>query len=260
MNPGERQEFMRIARRLIEAGAYLKREQKCFGWIVKPNRWAKAVMKCSEQYVEKVVSEDLLHPDTSEDEKYVISDPGRSFYLRGKTPSHAFLAQHHQLETQDDGVILKNAQTPLACLKSRNGRNQKGAVVFEDVEFTAGERLCRDFELSQSNKSITLDLSRVSVQDGRRAGHEYSDAPGAVLDARKRLRKAVEAVGQDLDEVLITTCCLNVGLVEMEKKLGWPNRSGKLVLKIALRRLAQHYGYLPATRASASARILETIA
>jgi hypothetical protein len=81
-----------------------------------------------------------------------------------------------------------------------------------------------------------------------------------VRDARKRLHKAVDAVGQDLDEVLITTCCLNVGLVEMEKKLGWPNRSGKLVLKIALRRLAQHYGYLPASRASASARILETIA
>lgn len=60
--------------------------------------------------------------------------------------------------------------------------------------------------------------------------------------------------------MLITTFFLNVGLVEMEKKLGWPNRSGKLVLQIALQRLAQHYGYLPASRASASARILETIA
>ena len=156
--------------------------------------------------------------------------------------------------------MYKNAQTPLAWLKSRNGKNQKGAIVFDDVEFAAGERLCRDFELSQSYKSFTLDLSRVPVQDGRRAGHEYLDVPGAVLDARKRLRKAVDAVGHDLDEVSIKRCCLNVGLVEMEKKLGWPNRSGKLVLKIALRRLAQHYGYLPASRASASARILETIA
>lgn len=260
MTPGERQEFMRIARRLTETGAYLKREQKHFGLMVKRNRWTKAVMQCSEEDVQKFVSEDLLQRDTSDVNKFVISDPGRSFYLRGKTPSHAFLAQHHQLETHDDGPTLKNAQTPLAWLKSRNGKRQKGAVVFEDVEFTSGERLCRDFELSQSCKSMTLDLSRVSVQDGRRAGHQYSDIPGAVLDARKRLRKAIEAVGPDLDEVLIKTCCFHVGLVEMEKKLGWPNRSGKLVLKIALRRLAQHYGYLPASKASASARILETIA
>lgn len=260
MSPGERQEFMRIARRLIEVGAYLKRDQKCFGLMVKRNKWTNAVMQCGEHYVEKFISEDLLQRDVSEEERYVISDPGRSLYLRGKTPAHAFLAQHHQLESKEDGVMYKNAQTPLAWLKSRNGKNQKGAIVFDDVEFAAGERLCRDFELSQSCKSITLDLSRVSVQDGRRAGHEYSDVPGVVLDARKRLRKAVDAVGQDLDEVLITTCCLNVGLVEMEKKLGWPNRSGKLVLKIALRRLAQHYGYLPDSKASASARILETIA
>ena len=47
------------------------------------------------------------------------------------------------------------------------------------------------------------------------AGHAYSDVPGAVLDARKRLHKAVDAVGQDLDEVLNTTCCLNFGLVEI---------------------------------------------
>ena len=45
---------MRIARRLILAGAYLKREQKCFGLMVKRNRWPKAVMKCSEQYVENL--------------------------------------------------------------------------------------------------------------------------------------------------------------------------------------------------------------
>lgn len=72
-------------------------------------------------------------------------------------------------------------------------KTKKGLLFFYDVEFAAGERLCRDFELSQSCKSITLDLSRVSVKDGRRAGHEYLDVPGAVLDARKRLHKGVDA-------------------------------------------------------------------
>ena len=107
---------------------------------------------------------------------------------------------------------------------------------------------------------VLMDFRRASVQEGLSAGHEYSNVPSAVLDALKLLHKTVDSVSKDLDEVLVTTFCLNVVLVEMQKKLGWSNPLEKLVLKIALRRLAKHYGYLLSSRASASARILETIA
>jgi hypothetical protein len=65
MTPGERQEFMRIARRLIELGAYLKRDQKSFGLMVKRNKWTNAVMQCGDHFVEKFISEDLLQRDMS---------------------------------------------------------------------------------------------------------------------------------------------------------------------------------------------------
>ncbi len=90
MTPGERQEFMRIARRLIELGAYLKRDQKSFGLMVKRNKWTNAVMQCGDHFVEKFISEDLLQRDVSEEERYVISDPGRSFYLQAKHPHMLF--------------------------------------------------------------------------------------------------------------------------------------------------------------------------
>ncbi|MFP4003568.1 MAG: DUF6456 domain-containing protein, partial [Alphaproteobacteria bacterium] len=48
--------------------------------------------------------------------------------------------------------------------------------------------------------------------------------------------------GPGLADALLQVCCHLKGLEEAERALGWPRRSGKLVLAIALERLAVHYG------------------
>ena len=40
---------------------------------------------------------------------------------------------------------------------------------------------------------------------------------------------------------MLRCCCYLEGLEAAEKKLGWSARSGKIVLRIALMRLKQHY-------------------
>ena len=60
--------------------------------------------------------------------------------------------------------------------------------------------------------------------------------------AQARFRAAIEAVGPELAGVLIDICCELKGLEEAEKSNGWPQRAGKVVLQIALTRLARHYG------------------
>ena len=63
----------------------------------------------------------------------------------------------------------------------------------------------------------------------------------AALNARKRVRDAMADLGPGLGDVVLRCCCLLEGLEVTEKKLGWSARSGKIVLRIALQRLARHY-------------------
>ena len=50
------------------------------------------------------------------------------------------------------------------------------------------------------------------------------------------------AAGPGLADIVWRVDCACEGLAAAEKGLGWPVRAGKLVLGLALDRLADHYG------------------
>lgn len=133
-------------------------------------------------------------------------------------------------------------ESPLDWLVRR--RDRDGNPLISAVEYDAGERLRRDFTLAQMTPSVTLNWSRIlSGGGGGARGIEHqTDMRAGVIAAEARVRQALAAVGPDLSGILIDVCCLLRGLVACEKATGWPQRSGKIVLQIALRQLARHYG------------------
>jgi hypothetical protein len=64
---------------------------------------------------------------------------------------------------------------------------------------------------------------------------------GPQLSAKRRFDAAIAAAGPGLADVLWRVVCAGEGLPAAEKALGWPARAGRLVLTLALDRLAEHY-------------------
>ena len=143
-----------------------------------------------------------------------------------------------------EGVPLRNLdESPLAWLARR--RDKGGQPMISASQFNAGEQLRADFTRSQLSPRITSNWSGfLSGGGGERrgpSGHGV-DIADHVVAARQRINQAMAAVGPELAGILLDVCCYLRRLETLEKAAGWPQRSGKIVLQIALQRLARHYG------------------
>ena len=141
-------------------------------------------------------------------------------------------------ESRSRRAAARLGETPLQAVARRRGAD--GAPFLRDVEVAAGERLASDFERGAAGGAATQNWARflACVDEGPRAGGGASRGG----DARARAEAALAALGPGLGDVALRVCCHEMGLERVERALGWPSRSGKIVLKIALDRLARHYG------------------
>lgn len=134
------------------------------------------------------------------------------------------------------------AESPVAWLFSR--RDGEGKPLITEAQFNAGERLRADFWFAQMTPNVTQSWSATAAPGGRRgAPGAGADLQDSVIAAADRVRRALAAVGPEHAGVLIDVCCHLKGLEEVERRAGWPRRSAKIVLSLALTALARHYGY-----------------
>ena len=127
-------------------------------------------------------------------------------------------------------VKVNLAESPLTWLHARGHLN--------DRQFAAGERLRADWERADLAPSVTMRWDPVRV-----AGGEPGLTPGErQLAARRRFDGAIAAAGPGLADILWRVVCAGEGVPAAEKALAWPARSGKLVLELALDRVAGFYG------------------
>lgn len=136
-------------------------------------------------------------------------------------PSHAPVARSAKVNI---------AESPLTWLHARGH--------LSDRRFLAGERLRADWEAAQLAPVVTMCWN--PVRTGRDPGRALS-AGERQLAARQRFDSAIATAGAGLSDVLWRVVCAGEGLPVAERALGWPARSGKLVLGIALDRVADFY-------------------
>ncbi len=126
------------------------------------------------------------------------------------------------------------AESPLAWLARRQGKD--GRAMVDAAQLQAGERLRADFTRANLTPRVTSRWSEVS---GAGTPEAFTDM---VLAAKLRVSRALTAVGPELSGVLLDVCCFLKGLETVERERGWPARTAKVVLCLALDRLAGHYG------------------
>ncbi len=212
----------------LAAGAFLCRGEQ--GWMIDGVAVADADVKALERA-------DLI---ALKGARRRISGPGSARLLRRAHedwPNRLMAPAAMQRETRAAAMqgarLVNRAESPLAWLLRRNHLNLR--------QFAAGERLRADFEMAALGPHVTMRWDAAPAASGARGPQEMRDPTTAQIAAKQRFEQALKAAGAGLSDVLTRVLCLGEGLETAERALGWPSRSGKLVLGFALDRIADFY-------------------
>ena len=127
-------------------------------------------------------------------------------------------------------VTVNLAESPLGWLHAHGH--------LDDRLFAAGERLRTDYERAQLAPGVTMRWEPVRI---RGVGGARLAPTERQLAARQRFDGAIAAAGKGLEDILWRVVCACETVPAAEKALEWPTRSGKLVLRLALDRVADFY-------------------
>jgi len=169
----------------------------------------------------------------------------------------SFRAQHLALGKREiitdlgrASVTVDETESPLAWLARRRGRD--GRALIEVHQLQAGERLRAEFTRANLMPRTTSNWSEPLSSSRHGGGNERAGVfTETMIAARQNVHQALDAVGPEFAGLLLDICCFLKGLEDVERERAWPARSGKVVLQIALARLARHYGYCAQARGPA---------
>lgn len=229
----EQRVFLEAMRR---GGRYaVRREER---WIVIGKIGAVSVREASlvaEEVLALLARGDLRRRDGAGEAELEVTAKGRA---RGAASGSGVRADARDDEAEDmPGPVVNPAESPLAWLRSRRGRN--GQPLVDEASFLAGERFRADLALSGMLPRVTADWTMTPGGSSWRGGLLPTEV---MIAAKQRVDKARTAIGTEFSSVLIDFCGFLKGLESLERERGWPARAAKVVVLLALAALARHYG------------------
>ncbi len=129
-------------------------------------------------------------------------------------------------------VTINQSESPLAWLRARR--------LVTDRQFAAGELVRADFERAALGPRVTMRWDASGVRTPR-AGIHAPDLSAPQISAKARFDAALTAAGPGLADILWRIVCAGETIPDAERALSWPARSGRLVLTLALDRVASYY-------------------
>ncbi|ALK10138.1 DUF6456 domain-containing protein [Blastochloris viridis] len=190
--------------------------------------------------------------------RFEPSNDGNARLARLTATAQPFLAQHRTLEPAtvaidglDAEVLCDADESPLAWLARR--KDKTGRPLLAPHQFAAGERLRADFTRAQMTPRLTADWGGAATRGG--GSRDPAAFADAAVAAKERLTTALDTAGPELSGVLLDVCCFLKGLEAVERERNWPARTAKVVLGLALDRLARHYGLGSEARGPARGRL-----
>lgn len=245
---------MRVLARLASTGAYAvacnpaEGDAGPWGIYASRNGFARPVLEVPRGTIEHGLRKGWLEADEIGGRLHLAAAGLRALRAAKATPA----AQAQPAVSRDPPSQARAArgahEGSLAWLRGR--KDKDGRPLITEAQLSAGERLASDFWHAQLTPRVTADWSAMAPSQRMRrttpgAGVDMSDRAVA---ARQRVTRALEAVGPELAGILLDVCCLEVGLEAAGLAAGWPRRAAKVVLDLALTRLARHYGLLAPER------------
>lgn len=188
-----------------------------------------------------VASETVL---ALEAEGFVAWSKGTKAARLGLTPAapKASVSEQRRPEAgAPPAPAMDDRESPLLWLYRRPGKD--GRPQISDEEFAAGERLRFDITLAGMLPRVTMNWDAALTPEQAGAGpRDAAGSSDAAVAARQRVRLACDRLGPELSGLAIDICGFLKALDMVEKERGWPARSAKVVLRVALAALVTHYG------------------
>jgi hypothetical protein len=202
--------------------------------------WAAGPLRAPARLVEELAAGGLVE---ARGDALALTATGRARWARDRPRPNRLLAERPVADPAEASggprpaartATVNLLESPLGWLRTRG--------MVDDRQYEAGERLRADWTMAGLSPRITMRWD-ASPTGGRRQGADAPlDPTLAGIAAKRRFEGAVEAAGKGLGDILWRVVCSGEGLETAEAALGWPRRAGKLVLLMALDRVADYYG------------------
>ena len=201
----------------------------------RPGGWASGPLVAADALVAELERRDLLRIDVA---VLALTSAGTQWFHRRSESRKRLLVE--RALPQDDApreartrpkrsVTVNLAESPLGWFRARG--------LVDARQFEAGERLRGDWTIAGMAPRVTMRWDAGAPSTG-----DTLDPTLAQIAAKRRMETALDTVGPGLKDVLWRVVCAGEGMEATERALGWPARAGRVVLTLALDRLADFYG------------------